>query len=225
MATPTVLITGFEPYGPWTLNPSGAVAEQLDGSCIDGASIVARTLPVTLASLADAVSALVQQVNPDVVISLGLAPGAATLRVERVGLNLADFALPDNAGLHVRNARLVPEGPQALCSTLAVRDIQAAQARAGIPSVVSNSAGTYLCNAVLYSFLHAAHVQTTHARCGFIHLPFLPSQVAQQLSAVNDSSSGAAPGVENLASMSLDDMIKGVAMAVSISVKTDVASP
>ena len=162
MTTPSVLVTGFEPYGDWSENPAALIAEHLDGAPLSGANIVGRVLPVSLAPLASAVDALLAEVQPIVVISLGLHPGAATLRIERVGLNVADFTRADNTGVVARDDLLDSQGMLALAATIPARPISDAQLAHHLPSVVSNSARTYLCNAVLYQFLAAVKSQQCH---------------------------------------------------------------
>ena len=106
--------------------------------------------------------ALLAEVQPIVVISLGLHPGTATLRIERVGLNVAGFARADNTGVVARDDLLDSQGMLALAATIPARPISDAQLAHHLPSVVSNSARTYLCNAVLYQFLAAVKSQQCH---------------------------------------------------------------
>src|SRR5271163_3363920 len=144
------LVTGFEPYGGFALNPSAEIARRLDGARIGRVPVVGRILPVAMAALDGALAAALRDVDPVAVILLGLAPGEAVIRLERVALNLADFAIPDNAGARVADRPLAGQAPAALWSRLPLRAIQAKLLAAGIPARLSETAGTYLCNAALY---------------------------------------------------------------------------
>ena len=219
MATRRVLITGFEPYGDWSSNPSADVAQKLDGADTQTMQIVSAVLPVVLANLRQHLEALSRAHEPDIVLCLGLHPGCSTLRVERVGLNVADSTRPDNAGKFLNNAAVVAEAPLALAATVPVHAIVDAQVAAGVPAVVSNSAGTYLCNASLFQCLHLADEAWTETTCGFIHLPFLPAQVASLMSGATDPASGAGPGQDAIASMHLSDMCTGVMIAAETAVQ------
>ncbi len=116
------------------------------------------------------------------VIALGLWPGEPTVRLERLAVNLADCTTPDNAGALPRGELLDPNGAPTLSATLPLRAIDAALLAAGIPARLSDTAGTFLCNATLYTLLRAIERRGQRIPCGFIHLPYLPQQVAEMLS-------------------------------------------
>jgi len=174
----TALITGFEPYGGRALNPSAQLARALDGAEIGGLRVVGRTLPVAVNGLAPRLDALIEETRPALVVALGLAPGEPMIRLERFGVNLADFEIADNAGARLTDAAIAPKGAVARSSTLPLRAIEAALLAEGIPVRLSSSAGAYLCNAVLYLLLEALERRQWRVPCGFIHLPYLPEQVA-----------------------------------------------
>ncbi len=177
----TALITGFEPYGGRSLNPSAKLAEALDGARIGGLEIVGRKLPVAFAGLAERIEAALDEVQPALVVALGLWPGEPMIRLERVSFNLANFEIADNAGLRLEDAAIAPAGATALAASLPLRAIEQALLAAGIPTRLSNTAGTYLCNATLYTLLAAVERRRWRIPCGFIHLPYLPEQVAGML--------------------------------------------
>jgi pyroglutamyl-peptidase len=177
----TALITGYEPYGGRAANPAALMAQRLDGASIAGLRVVGRTLPVTLDGLGPRLDALLEELQPRLVIALGLAPGEAMIRLERFAVNLADFEIPDNAGRRWRDQPILGSGDTALVATLPLRAIETALIAAGIPARVSNTAGTYLCNAALYHLLAAARRRGDGPVGGFIHLPYLPAQVADIL--------------------------------------------
>src|SRR5258708_21395496 len=169
------LVTGFEPFGGYALNPSAEIAQQLDGSRIAGVPVVGRVLPVDMAALDRALIEALRGVDPVAVILLGLAPGEAVIRLERVALNLADFTIADNAGMRLADRSLDKAAGAGLWARLPLRAIQAKLLAAGIPARLSETAGTYLCNAALYRALAAV---PRRLPCGFIHLPLLPAEVA-----------------------------------------------
>lgn len=167
-----ILITGFEPFGAETSNPSGDVLELLPDE-IGGARIVKLRLPVSFGRCADVAAAAIGSCRPDCVVCLGQAGGRASVCIERVAINYADAKNPDNDGFRPRRARVEETGPDAYFSNLPVDDLAEAVRACGVPCQVSNSAGTFVCNSLLYRLRH---------RCGdipvgFVHLPYAPSQV------------------------------------------------
>ncbi len=176
------LVTGFEPYGGMSLNPSAEIARRLDGARIAGVPVIGCLLPVDIAKLDGALKAALTGFDPVAVILLGLAPGETCIRLERVALNLADFPIPDNAGTKSRDQPLDKRGDAALWSRLPLRAIETRLLGMGIPARLSESAGTYLCNASMY---RALSWLPRRVPCGFIHLPLLPAQVAISLESGN----------------------------------------
>src|SRR5690242_11488451 len=151
--TAPILITGFEPFAGLDTNPSADIAESLDGQEIAGRKIVARLLPVDFARYRVALEKLLQEVKPALYIGFGLASGEDMIRIERFGVNLADFDIPDNAGARHVGRTIESDGPAARAATIPCAEIRTALLEAGIPARLSNSAGSYLCNATLYSAL------------------------------------------------------------------------
>lgn len=180
--TDTALITGFEPYGGRSLNPSAQLAAALDGAEIGGLRVVGRTSPVSIAGLSERIDAWLDDLRPALVIALGLWPGEPMIRLERYAVNLADFEIADNSGTRLSDAAIAAGDATALASTLPLRAIEHALLADGIPARLSNTAGTYLCNATLYGLLRAIRKRGLDVPCGFIHLPYLPAQVVGMLS-------------------------------------------
>jgi pyroglutamyl-peptidase len=176
--TAPILVTGFEPFAGLDSNPSADIAAGLDGREIGGRRVVGRLLPVDFARYRPALEALLRQVAPALYIGFGLAAGEDMIRIERFGVNLADFDIPDNAGARHVGRAIEDDGPAARASTIPCAEIRTALLAAGIPARLSNSAGSYLCNATLYSALGLCAVP-----CGFIHLPYASEQVAALLRA------------------------------------------
>ena len=165
-----ILMTGFEPFGGQKINPSWQAVQGVTAP--EGVELIKRELPVRWYDTSAAVKALIDELHPDAILLTGQAGGAERIRVERVGLNLRDAGSADNAGVVVRDTPVFEGAPTAYFSTFAYKDILAALTGAGLPAAYSFSAGAYLCNEALYTALHLL----PEAKCGFIHLPFLPEQ-------------------------------------------------
>jgi pyroglutamyl-peptidase len=203
-----ILITGFEPFAGLAYNPSADVAASLDGQEIGGRRVVARLLPVDFARYRAELAALLAETAPALYIGFGLASGEDMIRVERFGVNLADFDIADNAGAKHIGREIEPSGPAARASTLPCAEIRAALLEAGIPARLSNSAGSYLCNATLYSALGLCAMP-----CGFIHLPYASEQVAELLRQGNGPLNG-----ESLApSLPIEMMVAAAEIALEVS--------
>lgn len=201
-----ILVTGFQSYGGRSANPSEAVARALDGMRIGDMTVSGHALPVDFRRVRDDLPALIDSLRPRIVVSLGLWPGEPMIRIERMASNWSWFELPDNAG-HRQNGKVLADGPDGYLSTLPADAMQATIRAAGLPCRQSGSAGTYLCNATLYLALHhcAAHHPDTTA--GFVHLPYLPAQVAEMLDDLAERGEVEMHQRADMASMQLDDMI------------------
>ena len=183
-----VLITGFEPFGKATLNPSGEIVKRISGD-----NIITAILPVAYAQSAEALLALIEQHNPDVVISLGQAEGRTQITPERIAINLDDARLADNEGVSRIDEPILEDGPVAYESTLPIKEFVSAITAAGIPAAVSLSAGAFLCNHIFY--VAQNRLMGTKVRSGFVHVPLM------------DEQAGEFPG---LPTMQLDQMVKAV---------------
>jgi pyroglutamyl-peptidase len=210
---PTVLVTGYEPFSTYDRNPSGLTAQALDGVAIGDATVVGCVLPVDLHAMPPRLHSLIDEHQPDLVLSLGLAGGIAGINVERVAINLVDLTrIPDNTGLAVADVPLVAGGPDALFATAPTRRIAEEMRLAGIPSALSYSAGTHLCNAALYHALLLAQRRERPYRAGFLHLPLLPEQAAQQVEACPSMDLGTIRRAVELAiAVALDERHEAVA--------------
>ena len=213
MPSKPILITGFEPYGGRGSNPAAEIARSLHGREIAGTPVVGRTLPVSHARLRNEIDTLLRELDPAAVVSLGLAPGELAIRIERIGHDIADFEIPDNDGTLVADT-LGGNGPTALPVTLPVKRIERALLDAGIPSRLSTTAGTFLCNACLYGFLVAISEGGRAVPCGFIHLPYMPAQVADILRRMRDDKSIERHQRADLASMDLALQQRAIEIAV-----------
>lgn len=212
------LVTGFMPYGGRGRNPAAEIATALHGRKIAGVSVVGRHLPVSLAEMLRRANQLVQELRPCVVISVGLWPGEPLVRVERVGINVADFEIPDNDGRRAYDEPVLANGVAAKFATIPVKKIEAAMLAAGIPARLSSSAGTFLCNACLYSFLSAAESTDAAVACGFVHVPYMPAQVADLLRRLKEDSRLEAHQRADMASMDLATSTRAVEIAVNVAI-------
>jgi pyroglutamyl-peptidase len=173
-----IVVTGFEPFGGHPSNPSEEIAKSLDGRVFGGLGVRVAILPVHHAEAGREAVRLLDEHDPVAVLHVGLAAGRARLALERVALNVMDYAEADNAGYQARGEPCVPGGPVAYLSTLPLAAILDALAREGIPAYLSNTAGTYLCNQMLYTTLHAVAVARRRTLVGFLHVPLSPAMVA-----------------------------------------------
>jgi pyroglutamyl-peptidase len=178
MSEPHVLLTGFQPFGGDTVNPSGDIAKAMDGRRFEGLATRGIVLPVEHVAARQVVAAALDEPGLAAVLHLGLAGGRARIALEQVGVNAMDYPLPDAAGRVVTGEPCVPGGPAAYFATLPGRAILAALTAEGVPAYLSYTAGTYLCNFTLYSTLHSLAPRAATVPAGFVHLPFLPAMVA-----------------------------------------------
>ena len=172
-----LLVTGFEPFGGQTVNPSWLAVSALP-EALSGAEVVRRLLPVDWARGPAALRAALSELRPDAVLCVGQAGGRAALSIERVAINLRGGA--DNAGVRQDEVPVVPGGPAAYFATLPWGAMRAALESQAIPAEYSYSAGVYLCNCVMYTALHAAAAEQAGLLAGFLHVPFLPEQTADK---------------------------------------------
>ena len=171
-----ILVTGFEPFGGEATNPSMELVKALKPQ-IGEAHIHTAILPVTASGGLQAALRAIEKIGPDAVVCVGQAGGRCAVTVERLAVNVDDFSIPDNEGQQPRNLPIVVGGPDAYLSTLPVEKMVEAMRGAGVPAAISNSAGTYVCNHVMYGVAHYLHQHKPQAVSGFVHIPYLPEQV------------------------------------------------
>lgn len=206
------LVTGFEPFGRYAENPSEAVVRALPRVATDelpGVELAVTVLPVSFRRAREVLIELLEKERPDIYLGTGLRPGATYLAVERVTINLADARAPDNDGYQPIDEPIDPDGPAAYFSNLPVKAIVKRMKDEGIPAAVSNSAGTFLCNYVMYLSLSHSSKHGHPAKSGFIHIPF--SQ--HQASSMRGDWAGIPP------SLSIEAMVKGVMIALKVAIE------
>ena len=216
-----MLLTGFESYGGRSLNPAEQVVKRLGGTEIRGVRVVGHTLPVDYREIGPRIAQLIEEVRPRAVICLGLWPGTPMLRVERIAVNIADFEIPDNVGLMTRGP-VVERGAEAYLSTLPIHAIHDRLLDAGIPARLSASAGTFLCNALMYHALRSCAEHALATPCGFIHLPYLPDQVSTLLLQMREWAKVELHQRADLASMALDMQVEGIRLAIETTLEATI---
>jgi pyroglutamyl-peptidase len=209
-----MLITGFEPYGGRASNPANETMKALDGFQLEGWTVVGRGLPVSVSRMKSKLQALLDEVRPAAVIALGLWPGEAMIRLERIAVNVADFEIADNDGLLLRDAFVSDRGLAAHYATLPLRAIQSAMLKNGIPARISATAGTFLCNACLFTLLEMLSARNSKMPAGFIHLPYMPEQVASFLKHLESTETMELHQRADIASMELSRSIRAVEIAI-----------
>lgn len=200
------LVTGFEPFGGDDVNPS-AQAVGLLPARIGPLWIETAVLPTSYARSADVLRAAIDRVRPDLVLCVGQAGGRTELSLERVGINVQDARIRDNDGAQPIDVPVVKGGPAAYFATLPIKACVAALRQAGLPASVSNTAGTFVCNHILYALMDMAQDHPAAFRGGFLHIPYVPAQAARV---------GGAP------SMGVADIARGIEIILEVSARTTV---
>ncbi|MFC5910309.1 pyroglutamyl-peptidase I [Streptacidiphilus monticola] len=175
--TTRVLLTGFEPFGGESVNPSWQAVERVAATPPPGLDVHALLLPCAFDVSLDVLREAVARLGPDLVVCTGQAGGRPDVTPERVAINLDDARIPDNTGFQPVDREVVPGGPAAYFSTLPVKACVAAIRAAGLPASVSHTAGTFVCNHVAYGLAHLLATEYPTVRGGFVHLPYAPEQV------------------------------------------------
>ena len=173
-----LLITGFDPFGGQTVNPSWEAVRLLPGR-IGAYEVTCLQIPTLFGEGAQKVRSAAEALHPDVILSVGQAGSRRGVTPEVVGINLREARIPDNGGFQPVNVPIVPDGPAAYFATVPVRAMVDAMTAAGLPCALSYSAGAFVCNDVLYTLLH--HYHGTAVQAGFIHVPFLPEQAGDDM--------------------------------------------
>ena len=174
-----IVLSGFEPYGGFEENPSAKVVMKMQDRILGGAKVNSVILPVSFRRAFNVLKATIESgEEPHIIISTGLMPFASAIQVERVAINIKDYdGIPDNEGAMPQDEPIVRDGPPAYFSTLPVRKIVQRLLEAGIPAMISNTAGTHLCNFIMYNVLHYVTKRGMKTKVGFVHFPFLPQQL------------------------------------------------
>jgi len=194
------LVTGFEPFGGESVNPALDAVLRLPPS-LGALEIMTAALPSVFGRALAALEDALVTTRPDIVLCVGQAGGRSELSLERVAINIDDARIPDNDAQQPIDRPVVAGGPAAYFATLPIKAATRALREAGLPAIVSNTAGTFVCNHVFYGLMHLAATRNLPLRGGFLHVPFLPSQAARL---------GGAP------SMALDDIVRGIEIVLAV---------
>ncbi|HAS8436013.1 TPA: pyroglutamyl-peptidase I [Vibrio vulnificus] len=198
-----ILVTGFEPFGGESLNPSLELVKVLTQKERTNIEIIGCQVPVVRHQSISTVIEAIEQHEPELVFMIGQAAGRAAITPERVAINLDDYRIEDNASHQPVDEPIIATGPAAYFSTLPVKAITHALQQAGIPCQLSHSAGTFVCNHLFYGIQH--YLQARPIRSGFIHIPLLPEQAS----------------ASNQPSMSLETLARGLEMMIMTCLETE----
>lgn len=193
-----ILVTGFDPFGGEKINPAIESVKRLPDKILD-AEIIKLEIPTVIGKSVDKIREKIKEVEPDVVLSIGQAGGRPDITVERVGINCDDCRIKDNEGNQPIDEKVVEDGPAAYFATIPIKAMVEHIKEGKIPASVSNTAGTFICNHVLYGVCHIKATEYPNMRTGFIHIPFLPEQVTDK---------------KNMPSMALETIVKGLELAI-----------
>lgn len=194
-----ILFTGFEPFGGEKLNSSGEAIKLLNDRYED-VEVFKREIPVLFRCSGQHLIDIGDALQPDYIVATGQATGISAIQVERLAVNVSDTTIPDNEGVTADSQIIHKDGANAYFCTLPVKKIVQRLHASGIPAILSNSAGTFVCNHVIYMLLYHLHKSETTCKAGFIHIPVMPKQAVNR---------------RNLASMSQGLVVKALELVVS----------
>ncbi|PMB84365.1 pyroglutamyl-peptidase I [Dolosicoccus paucivorans] len=193
-----ILVTGFDPFGGDAINPAIEAVKLLPNTIKD-AEIIKVEIPTVFHKSGDVLLDAMRTHEPDMVLAIGQAGGRSGLTPERVAINEDDARIPDNEGNQPIDVVIHEDGAPAYFSTLPIKAMTQAIRDAGLPASVSNTAGTFVCNHIMYQALYYAHKEFPKTKAGFMHIPFMTEQVVDR---------------PDQPSMSLQDMSRGIEVAI-----------
>ena len=192
-----LLLTAFTPFDGERINPA-LEAVKLVKDKIGKLKIVKLEVPTVFGKSIETVREAIEREKPDFVLSIGQAGGRAEITPERVAINLNDARIPDNEGNQPIDEPIFPDGENAYFSTLPVKAMVEAIRKEGLPSSLSNSAGTYVCNHLMYGVLYYLDKRPS-MKAGFIHVPYIPEQVKDK---------------KGMPALPLSDIVRGLEAAI-----------
>ena len=193
-----LLLTAFEPFGGETINPAQEAVKLLPEQ-LGSVTIVKCDVPTVFGKSVEIVTDAIALHRPDAVLCIGQAGGRGSLTPERVAINLDDASIPDNAGNQPVDRIICSNGPSAYFSTLPVKAMVSAIRDAGLPANISYTAGTYVCNHLMYGVLYTINKSYPNIKGGFMHVPFITEQVMNK---------------KNMPSLTLDQIVTGIEAAI-----------
>ena len=195
-----LLITGFEPFGGETINPAYEAVKTLEDKIMN-AEIIKKEIPTVFNKSIEVLENLIENEKPDIVICVGQAGGRYDISLERVAINIDDARIKDNEGNQPVDIKIFEDGENAYFTSLPIKRMVKKIREAGIPASISNTAGTFVCNHIMYGLLYLIDKKYPNIRGGFIHVPYLPEQVISK---------------RNMPSMSIENIRKGLRLAVEV---------
>lgn len=198
-----ILVTAFDPFGGETVNPAYEAVRMLEDT-IAGANIVKLEIPTVFRKSVKKLEEAIEKENPDVVICVGQAGGRSDIAIERIAINIDDANIKDNEGNMPEDEVIYKDGPSAYFSNLPIKEMVKNIKENGIPASISNTAGTFVCNHIMYSLLYLNDKKNLGIKGGFIHVPYIPKQTVEK---------------KNTASMSLEDIKNGIKYAIEAVVR------
>jgi len=195
-----ILVTAFDPFGGESINPAQQAVEAL-ADVIGDHQINKLIVPTVFGEAAKQTIAEMDRLHPDAVVCIGQAGGRKAVTPERVAINIMDANIKDNDGCQPIDVPIVSTGPAAYFSTLPIKLMVKAIRDVGLPGEISNSAGTFVCNSLLYSVLHHAAINMPDTRAAFVHVPFVPQQTE---------------GKHDVPSMPLEDIVRALTAVIDI---------
>ena len=198
-----ILLTGFDPFGGEPVNPAEEAVKMVSDN-INGAEVIKITIPTVKTKSVKAIEEAIEAHSPDIVISVGQAGGRFDITPERVAINIDDFRIKDNEGNQPTDEIIQEDGQAAYFSNLPVKAMVKHMNDNNIPATLSNTAGTFVCNHVMYGILYMIDKKYPNIKGGFIHVPYIPSQVVTK---------------PNMPSMSASDITKGLELSIKAAVE------
>lgn len=199
-----ILVTGFDQFGGESINPAIESVKCL-ADHIAGAEIIKLEIPTICHTSLNVIEKAIKEHQPDVILSIGQAGGRSDLTIERIGINCDDCRIPDNAGNQFIDQPVFADGPDAYFVNLPIKAMVEAVRQVHIPASISNSAGTFVCNHVTYGVRQLIETKFPGKRSGFIHIPYVPSQVIDK---------------KDMPSMQLETIVQGLTAAITAIVET-----
>ena len=193
-----ILLTAFTPFDGESINPALEAMKLLPDK-IGNLEVLKLEVPTVFGKSARIVLESIEQEKPDFVLSIGQAGGRAEITPERIAINIDDARIPDNEGNQPVDRPIYLDGENAYFSTLPVKAMVEAIKKEGLPAALSNSAGTYVCNHLLYSVLYYIQINALPIKAGFIHVPYIPEQTVNK---------------KDKASLALEEIVRGLEAAI-----------
>lgn len=200
-----ILVTGFDPFGEDKMNPAIEAVKELPDKIAD-AKIIKLEIPTVFHKSAELVHQSLLKEEPDYILHIGQAGGRLDLTPERIAINLDDARIPDNQGEQPIDEPIISDGEAAYFSQLPIKAMVSYIKDAGVPASVSNTAGTFVCNHIMYQTLYQTHTKYPKMKAGFMHIPYLSEQVMNR---------------PDTPSLSLKEIVKGIEAAITAIIDFD----